>query len=60
MKLYLLKEALFYCEKLIVFDKDFVEDKLDDWIKIEYRQFPTSYIDIKELYSDLLREINIK
>jgi len=60
MKLYLLKEAFFYCEKLIVFNKDYVDDKLDEWINIEYRQLPSNYIDIKKLYSDLLREINIK
>ena len=53
-----LKIALFNCNLLIVMNKSFIPDGLDDWLNIIHIDFPTTILDLKHLYSGILKYIN--
>lgn len=53
-----LKTSLFHCNLLIVLNRSFIPDGLDDWIKIIHTDYPTNLSDLQRLYSGILKYIN--
>jgi len=53
-----LKTSLFHCKLLIILNKQFTIDGLDDWIQIIHIVYPKNIIALKHFYSSILKYIN--